>query len=138
MGVFLCFKYMLVCVNIIYTDSSMLKLPLTLKAYQSISALSSNKASSIGKHIANTFKLEVSSIDQKWLPLQAALAHSSYVCDNSVKAVILNTTENNAEFRIKSAIFYKGIIAGCNCADDPSPQDTENEYCVPDSRKTHV
>ncbi len=32
--------------------------------------------------------------------------------------------------RVKAGIFYKGVIAGCNCADDPSPIDEQNEHCV--------
>ena len=32
--------------------------------------------------------------------------------------------------RVKAGIFYTGIIAGCSCADDPTPIDELNEYCV--------
>ena len=30
---------------------------------------------------------------------------------------------------VKAGIFYTGIIAGCSCADDPTPLDEQNEYC---------
>jgi len=32
--------------------------------------------------------------------------------------------------RVKAGIFYTGVIAGCSCADDPTPIDEQNEYCV--------
>jgi hypothetical protein len=31
---------------------------------------------------------------------------------------------------VKAGIFYTGVIAGCSCADDPTPVDELNEYCV--------
>jgi hypothetical protein len=31
---------------------------------------------------------------------------------------------------VKLGVFYTGIIAGCNCADDPTPIDTQTEYAL--------
>ena len=31
---------------------------------------------------------------------------------------------------IKLGVFYKGIVTGCSCADDPTPNNESNEYCV--------
>jgi len=31
--------------------------------------------------------------------------------------------------QVKAGIFYKGIMGGCNCADDPTPDSKNNEYC---------
>jgi len=30
---------------------------------------------------------------------------------------------------VKAGIFYKSIIAGCSCSDDPSPIDEVDEHC---------
>lgn len=76
------------------------------------------------------FKQEVESLTVDQLPLQAGLARSSYVSDNGFE-LIIHSTHSNAEFiQVKAGIFYSGVIAGCNCADDPSPIDEETEYCV--------
>ncbi len=63
------------------------------------------------------------------LPLQAGLAHSSAVADEPFRVVMLGVDDQPQELRIRAGIFYNGIIAGCNCADDPTPPDLEQEYC---------
>lgn len=78
---------------------------------------------------ATVFKAEVSQIPHASLPLQQGLAQSSYVSDESFSAVILNSSADDININIKAGIFYTGIIAGCSCADDPTPLDTQNEYC---------
>ncbi|MEZ5541890.1 MAG: hypothetical protein R3F42_07590 [Pseudomonadota bacterium] len=32
----------------------------------------------------------------------------------------------------RAGLFYTGIIAGCSCADDPTPVEEQAEYCVVD------
>lgn len=75
------------------------------------------------------FKQEVSLLDPHLLPLQQGLSLSSYVSNDKVTAVINRTKENSSHINIYTSIFYTGIIAGCSCSDDPTPQDTQNEYC---------
>jgi len=63
------------------------------------------------------------------LPLQQGLSASSYALADSLKVMIINVA-NDAEFiRVKVGVFYSGIIAGCSCADDPTPIDENSEYC---------
>lgn len=71
--------------------------------------------------------IEQLSIDE--LPLQKNLTQSSYVSGDSFNAIILQTTDSTEKVLVKAGIFYKGVIAGCNCADDPSPVDELTEYC---------
>ena len=75
------------------------------------------------------FKAEVSHLPHDVLPLQQGLTLSSYVSDEAFTPIILNACANESSIVIKTGIFYTGIIAGCSCADDPSPLDTQNEYC---------
>lgn len=77
----------------------------------------------------DTFKQEFSSLDPHKLPLQAGLQNSSYISEEAFSPVILQTSGNKHQIDLKVGIFYTGIIAGCSCADDPSPMDTQNEYC---------
>lgn len=64
------------------------------------------------------------------LPLQEGLSISSHVTDRPVQVMILDQSEDADAIRVKAGIFYTGIIAGCSCADDPTPIAEQNEYCV--------
>jgi hypothetical protein len=77
-----------------------------------------------------SLKQEIATLDERHLPLQQGLTASSRVSDSPIQAIILNVAEEAEGIRVKAGIFYKGVIAGCNCADDPSPIDEQNEYCV--------
>jgi hypothetical protein len=63
------------------------------------------------------------------LHLQQGLASSSHALDDKLRAVIISVVDEGRIIRARAGIFYTGIIAGCNCADDPSPVNEENEYC---------
>ncbi|VAW67863.1 hypothetical protein MNBD_GAMMA08-97 [hydrothermal vent metagenome] len=76
-----------------------------------------------------TFKQEVGALAHKHLPLQKGLSLSSYVSDEPISAIVNNSSETHTHINIKTRIFYTGIIAGCSCADDPTPLDTQNECC---------
>jgi len=75
------------------------------------------------------FKQEIKTINPDLLPLQQGLQHSTYANADNLSASILNHKENKNEVLVKTALFYTGIIAGCSCADDPTPVDEINESC---------
>jgi hypothetical protein len=72
---------------------------------------------------------EIEQMGVNELPLQQGLTNSSYALDSNVKAIIFNISEEKSKISIKAGIYYTGIIAGCNCADDPTPADEQSEYC---------
>jgi len=74
-------------------------------------------------------KGEVEQLDVDQLPLQQGLSASSHVTDSQRKVLIFSVADEEEFIHIKAAIIYSGIIAGCNCADDPTPVDEQNEYC---------
>lgn len=74
-------------------------------------------------------KDEINNVSSELLPLQQGLSLSSYVSKTPFSVIILNVEEETNIIKIKTGIFYTGIIAGCSCADDPSPLDEQNEYC---------
>ena len=76
-----------------------------------------------------TFQQEVESLDPSLLPLQRGLAHSSCVSDEPFKVMIIGKQETDTTISVHTGLFYSGILAGCNCADDPTPIDTQPEYC---------
>jgi hypothetical protein len=75
-------------------------------------------------------KQEIEQMDASCLPLQQGLSSSSYVTDRPFQAMIISVNATGEQIGVKAGIFYTGIIAGCNCADDPTPVDEINEYCV--------
>ena len=76
-----------------------------------------------------TLQQEVEQLDKTELPLQQGLSHSSYVGNEAFKIIILSTSEDSDSIFTKTGVFYTGIIAGCNCSDDPTPVDEQTEYC---------
>ena len=73
---------------------------------------------------------EIAQLDSDLLPLQHGLSISSHVTDRPVQAMILDLSDDADLIHVKVGIFYTGIIAGCSCADDPTPIAEQNEYCV--------
>ncbi len=74
-------------------------------------------------------KDELEHLDAQLLPLQAGLSQGSYVSERQFSVMILGASEEAGIIFARAGIFYTSIIAGCNCADDPSPVDEQTEYC---------
>lgn len=75
------------------------------------------------------FKQELAQIGNHKLPLQQALAQGSHVADTPPTVVVISAVETPTTIRIHAGIFFTSIIAGCSCADDPTPQDELTEHC---------
>ncbi len=75
-------------------------------------------------------KREIEQVDAAQLPLQQGLSTGSYAIDDKINVMIISVSEAAGSIRVKAGIFYSGIIAGCSCADDPTPVNKESEYCV--------
>ena len=95
---------------------NMFKLSLSLRAWNS-------------RNFNAVLKKEIGSLAANHLPLQQGLSYSSYAIGDNVSARIINVESNNEFILAKAGLFYTGVIAGCNCDDDPSPVDELNEYC---------
>lgn len=76
------------------------------------------------------FKEEAGLLGMSSLPLQEGLSRSSHVSGDKYEVVVLGVAEEAARITVKAGVFYNGIIAGCSCADDPTPVDEQTEYCV--------
>ncbi len=74
-------------------------------------------------------KKEITNLDSDVLPLQQGLRLSSYALGDKLSLTILSVCEEDDNILVKAGLFYTGIIAGCNCADDPTPVEEYNEYC---------
>lgn len=78
---------------------------------------------------SSVFKDEAKQLGAAALPLQQGLSRSSHVSGDSYEVLVLSATEESQRILVKAGIFYQGIIAGCSCADDPTPIDEQTEYC---------
>ena len=94
----------------------MFKLPLSLQAFDSTA-------------FNAVFKQEVCALDADLLPLQQGLQNSSYAISDKLSLTVLRVEQDEKKIKVKAGLLYNGIIAGCSCADDPTPTDETNEYC---------
>lgn len=75
------------------------------------------------------FKQELAQLGNASLHLQQALAAGSHVTDAPPTVLVIRVEETPASIRIHAGIFFTSIIAGCSCADDPTPLDEYTEHC---------
>jgi hypothetical protein len=43
--------------------------------------------------------------------------------------ILLSTSESADSVIMKAGLHFTGVIAGCSCADDPTPNNETVEYC---------
>lgn len=82
-----------------------------------------------GPAFGETLKREIQQLDAAHLPLQQGLSRTSYATDRPHTAVLLGVKDDARCIHARVGIFYAGIIAGCSCADDPTPVDEVEEFC---------
>ncbi len=75
------------------------------------------------------FKLAVQSLNVEQLQLQQVVSQGSIALQDGIQTMLLSTEQDEQQLIIKAGIFFRSIIAGCNCADDPGAIDTLEEYC---------
>jgi hypothetical protein len=71
-------------------------------------------------------ELEAMSPDQ--LPLQQGLRVSSYAMDEAPAVMILSVKDVGEDVQVNIGVFFRGMVPGCSCADDPTPVEPVNEY----------
>jgi len=79
--------------------------------------------------LGDTLKREIAALGLQQLPLQQALRNSSYASDDGLSVTIISISRGPMQLAVRAGIFFTGFIAGCNCADDPTPADGVTEYC---------
>lgn len=83
-----------------------------------------------GPGFERVFKAELLAVAGHRLPLQQGLRHGSHALEEGVELSLLGASEGEEALRIQLGVHYRSLIAGCSCADDPTPQDTLAEYCT--------
>lgn len=78
---------------------------------------------------SDVLKRELEQIAADQLPLQQGLSTGNYVADEPITVVINGAAEMDGVIRVRAGIFFRGVIGGCSCTDDPTPASDINEYC---------
>lgn len=77
-----------------------------------------------------TLKEELRAAGGGALPLQQAVRATSIALDDEVEVMILRKAEAaDGAIDVDVGVFYAGLVAGCSCADDPTPVEPQPEYC---------
>ncbi|GKT11796.1 MAG: hypothetical protein ISEC1_P0766 [Thiomicrorhabdus sp.] len=63
------------------------------------------------------------------LPLQKGLQQSSVALDDDLSVMLRTIKHEGCVIKAVAAISYNGMIAGCSCADDPTPLNLITEMC---------
>ncbi len=77
----------------------------------------------------DVLKQQLLQLDIDQLPLQQGMSMGSYVIDAPITLVNIRAAEVHDVIRVQAGVFFQTVIAGCSCADDPSPVNENNEYC---------
>lgn len=78
---------------------------------------------------ASTLAAELEALPAKCLPLQEGLVHTSHVAPLPHRVRVIKAWEEGGAVCVRVGVFYAGIVAGCSCADDPTPVEAQPEYC---------
>ena len=77
----------------------------------------------------DVLKRELGEMGTDQLPLQQGMSSGNHALDKRLSVMIISVADDPDQIHVKAGIFYTGIIAGCSCADDPTPVDEQAEYC---------
>lgn len=54
---------------------------------------------------------------------------SSHALEEKPDILVLGVDDDGGVIHVRIGVFYSGVVAGCSCADDPTPVEPVNEYC---------
>jgi hypothetical protein len=77
---------------------------------------------------AATIKQELALQDDFAQLLQQTMQFGSCALLDELEIMLNKVEADERQIHIEVGAFYHSIIAGCNCADDPSPVEKNNEY----------
>lgn len=78
---------------------------------------------------AAVLKRELEALPPHELPLQEALAGTSHLAPEPHRVRVIHVDQVGTSVRVRVGVFYAGVVAGCSCADDPTPVESQPEYC---------
>lgn len=91
--------------------------------------LSKSVKASPGPEFNTALSRELESLAVDQLPLQQGLRTGNQVLEDARTVMVLSVVDEGDLIHARAGVMYHGIIAGCSCADDPTPVEAVNEYC---------
>lgn len=85
-------------------------------------------ASASPERVAETFKDELASVDLDELPLQQGMTRGSVALGDDLSAMVIRTESTDERVRVHAGLFFSSLVAGCACANDPTPENEDAEY----------
>jgi hypothetical protein len=79
--------------------------------------------------VETMFKQEVSGLNPDDLPLQEGMAYGNVADGDEVSAMVIRVEDSEERRRVKAGLFFTSRVTGCACADDPTPESDQDEYC---------
>ena len=78
---------------------------------------------------AAALRAELEAVPAEALGLQRQVALGGQLADAPVQVTVLASRADGAGVRARVGVFFASVIAGCSCADDPTPVEDLPEYC---------
>lgn len=75
------------------------------------------------------FEQEVATLESSLLPLMQGMSQGSQITAADIGVMLISADDAGSSIQVRAGIFFSSVIAGCSCADDPSPVDENAEYC---------
>ena len=85
-------------------------------------------ASASPERLADTFKEEIASVDLDEIPLQQGMSRGSVALGDDLSAMVIRVEPDEERVRVHAGLFFSSIVAGCACANDPTPENEDAEY----------
>ena len=63
------------------------------------------------------------------LPLQRCMVHGNHVASTPVSLLLHSVEADAARIRVRLDVLFQSVVAGCSCADDPTPWSELDECC---------
>jgi len=95
----------------------MIRLPATLKAWDTPA-------------FESVLRQETEQLGLDALLLQQGLVYGSHALAEPLQVIHLSSRATAQALVIRIGVYFTSVVAGCSCADDPTPLDRLNEYCV--------
>jgi len=89
-----------------------------------------------GDDFSEALKIQLAELGSDDLPLAAAMTQGGQIDDSEISFSVLGVDETVDALNAKVGVFFKEVVGGCNCSEDPVAHNTYCEMIVEICRKT--
>jgi len=72
---------------------------------------------------------ELAALGPDALGLQQEISAGNTALSDGIGIMILHHLETSDTVQVRAGVFFTSILGGCACADDPTPENENAEYC---------